>query len=293
MVKRQNSKIVQWLMLIFCAAFLLTAPAGALAAAPGTSVKPSAGALPDKQAANGPLAINNQLVFQAPGVKLLDAAQAQALEQRLAALNAKHDVHVGIVFLKELPAGKTAEQVAKGIVEGGGGYEQGQNGSMVFLVALGSRDYYIATGRYLNKRITSKEGVAHIQEEILPQLKDNKFADAAKTFVDTVEMELDYYAAEGEPYDPANEFSAMAAVIALVGGGLTFFAVRGHLIGQLSNVFDAAAADEYLDEGSFALSYKDDTYLYTDVTSTPKSKSSSSSSSSGDSGSTGGGGGKF
>ena len=53
---------------------------------------------------------------------------------------------------------------------------------MVFLVAVKSRDYYIGTGRYLNKIIPSKTGVQHIQDEILPLLKDNKFGEAAMKF---------------------------------------------------------------------------------------------------------------
>ena len=234
----------------------------------------------------------NALVSVAPGINI-DAQLRSDLEKKLAAINAKYDVHIGVVFMESLPGGRSAEQVAKGIAEGGNGYEQGSRGSMVFLVAVKSRDYYIGTGRYLNKIIPSKTGVKHIQDEILPLLKDNKFGEAAMKFAETAEMELAYYEKEGEPYDPANDFSAMAALAALAVAGLTWFGVRSHLIGQMSNVRDAAAADEYLDDGSFSLTYEDDTYLYTDVTSVPKSKGSSSSSSSDDSGSSGGGGGKF
>lgn len=232
------------------------------------------------------------LVSIAPGINI-DARLRSDLEKKLAAINAKYDVHVGVVFMESLPGGRSAEQVAKSIAEGGNGYEQGSRGSMVFLVAVKSRDYYIATGRYLNKIIPSKTGVKHIQDEILPLLKDNKFGEAAVKFADTAEMELAYYEKEGEPYDPASGFNTMAALAALVVAALTWYGVRSHLIGQMSNVQEAAAADEYLDDGSFALTYEEDTYLYTDVSSVAKSKDNSSSSSSNDSGSSGGGGGKF
>ena len=108
-------------------------------------------------------------------------------------------------------------------------------------------------------------------------------------------MELAYYEKTGEPYDPANDFNRMAALAALVVAALTWYGVRSYLIGQMINVRDAAAADEYLDDGSFSLTYEEDTFLYTNVTSVPKSKgrSDESSSSSDDSGSSGGGGGKF
>ena len=274
--------------MLVCAVFVFAIASTAAASVAGQM---SGGKTP---AASAPAAPSSHaLVSVAPGVNI-DAAIRSQLEQKLAAINAKYDVHIGVVFMESLPGGRSAEQVAKGIAEGGNGYEQGSRGSMVLLVALKSRDYYIGTGRYLNKIIPSKTGVKHIQDEILPLLKDNKFGEAALKFADTAEMELAYYEKEGKPYDPANEFNTMAALAALVVAALTWYGVRAHLIGQMSNVRDAAAADEYLDDGSFALTYADDTYIYTDVTSVTKEKSnSSSSSSSDDSGSSGGGGGKF
>ena len=129
----------------------------------------------------------NALVSVAPGINI-DAKLQSDLEKKLAAINAKYDVHVGVVFMDRVSGGSTAEQLAKGIAEGGNGYEQGSRGSMVLLVAVNSRDYYVATGRNLNKIIPSKTGVKHIQDEILPLLKDNKFGEAAMKFADTAEM---------------------------------------------------------------------------------------------------------
>ena len=284
-MKRQSGTIRQFFLMVVCAVFVFAIASTAAASVAGQM---SGGKAP---AASAPSA--HALVSVAPGINI-DAAIRSQLEQKLAAINAKYDVHIGVVFMESLPGGRSAEQVAKGIAEGGNGYEQGSRGSMVFLVAVKSRDYYIGTGRYLNKIIPSKTGVQHIQDEILPLLKDNKFGEAALKFADTAEMELAYYEKEGKPYDPANEFNTMAALAALVVAGLTWFGVRSHLIGQMSNVRDAAAADEYLDDGSFALTYEDDTFLSTNVTSVTKEKpQSSSSSSSDDSGSSGGGGGKF
>lgn len=270
--------------MMVCAAFVfaIASTAAASVADQMTGGKTPAASAPGKSA----------LVSVAPGFNI-DANLRSDLEKKLAAINAKYDVHIGVVFMESLPGGRSAEQVAKDIAEGGNGYEEGSRGSMVFLVALKSRDYYVATGRYLNKIIPSKTGVKHIQNEILPLLKDNKFGEAAMKFADTAEMELAYYEKEGEPYDPASAFSMMAALAALAVAALTWYGVRAHLIGQMSNVRDAAAADEYLDDGSFNLTYEDDTYLYTNVTSVPKSKGNSNSSSSNDSGSSGGGGGKF
>ena len=230
-----------------------------------------------------------------PGLQVLGKEERKALEKRLERLNETYDVHVGMMFLEKLPPGKSAETVAKAAAEGSG-FEGGANGSMVLLVAMGSRDYYVATGRYLNRIITTGEGVPYICDEILPYLRDDDFSGAAEAFVDAAEEELAYYREEGEPYDPARAFNALAAIMALLASGLIAIGVRSHLISQMSNVRRAADADAYLEENSFHLTEQEDTFLYTNVTAVPKSKggdSSDSYSSSGDSGSSGGGGGKF
>ena len=283
-MKRQSGKINPFFLMMVCAAFVFAVASTAMAS---VADQMTGGKTPATSATA------NALVSVAPGINI-DAKLQSDLEKKLAAINAKYDVHVGVVFMDRVSGGSTAEQLAKGIAEGGNGYEQGSRGSMVLLVAVNSRDYYVATGRNLNKIIPSKTGVKHIQDEILPLLKDSKFGEAAMKFADTAEMELAYYEKEGEPYDPASGFSMMAALAALAVAALTWYGVRSYLIGQMSNVQEAAAADEYLDDGSFSLTHEEDTFLYTDVTAVPKSKpSSGSSSSSDDSGSSGGGGGKF
>ena len=283
-MKRQSGKINPFFLMMVCAAFVFAVASTAMAS---VADQMTGGKTPAASATA------NALVSVAPGINI-DAKLQSDLEKKLAAINAKYDVHVGVVFMDRVSGGSTAEQLAKGIAEGGNGYEQGSRGSMVLLVAVNSRDYYVATGRNLNKIIPSKTGVKHIQDEILPLLKESKFGEAAMKFADTAEMELAYYEKEGEPYDPASGFSMMAALAALAVAALTWYGVRSYLIGQMSNVQEAAAADEYLDDGSFSLTHEEDTFLYTDVTAVPKSKpSSGSSSSSDDSGSSGGGGGKF
>lgn len=59
----------------------------------------------------------------------------------------------------------------------------------------------------------------------------------------------------------------MVAVMLAVG---TFFVVRHILISQMSNVHNEATANAYMVDGSFHLTQQSDTYLYTNVTRTPK-----------------------
>ena len=83
---------------------------------------------------------------------------------------------------------------------------------------------------------------------------------------------------------------------AFVAGVAVASAYRKSLIAAMSNVRREVSADAYLEQGSFNLENEYDTYLYTNVTYTPKPKqghrgAGSVSTSSSDGGHGGGGGG--
>ena len=271
--------------IVFVLLISLAIPVFAAGSSQEKNAKADAGAVKD-----------TSLVQIDQGLQLISKDEQNALEKRLGKLNETYDVHIGIRFMKRLPDGKSAEIVAKSIAEGSS-FSSGANGSMVLLVAMESRDYYVATGRYMNRIITSKEGIPYICDEIVPLLKDGDYPGAAKAFIDAAEEELAYYQQEGEPYDPAKAFNVLAALMAVLASGLIVIGVRAYLISQMSNVHRASDADVYLEKNSFELTEEVDTFLYTNVTAVPKSKGNSSSSdsysSSSDSGSSGGGGGKF
>ena len=95
---------------------------------------------------------------------------------------------------------------------------------------------------------------------------------------------------KGEPYDPYNEFSPLALIVAIALGVLAAILVKSGLEGMMSNVAFAPSADAYLEDGSVSLTENNDTFLYTTETRRPKPKKSSGG---GGGGSHGGGGGKF
>ena len=237
---------------------------------------------------------SSELVYVEKGLYLISNEKQAELTKKLDELNKKYDVHVGIHIVKNLPVGaKDLESEAKRFVESGS-YKDGKNGSMVLYITMSNRKYYIATGNYMNRRITSAEGIPYIKDEIVPYLKDNKFDEAAEAFVEAADKELAFYAEEGEPYNPSKEFSLLSAVLAAILAVLTGMGVRSFLISTMSNVAHETAADEYLERDTFKLTHEDDTYLYTTTTVVPKShENDDDSSSSDDSGSTGGGGGSF
>ena len=61
-------------------------------------------------------------------------------------------------------------------------------------------------------------------------------------------------------------------VISIVITALGWFGCRSVLIGQMSNVHSASAADDYLSRESIELTERTDTYLYTNVSRRPKNK---------------------
>lgn len=156
---------------------------------------------------------------------------------------------------------------------------------------MDTRDYYLATDTAMRQRISDKGGIPALEEKCLPLLKEKKYADAFKAYaLETGEL-LAYYEANGKAYDPHDAFSWTALLIALIlgiGGG---FLIRRYLISTMSNVAPALAASAYLDENSFDLTEKEDTFLFMNVSRTAKAKKSERHDSTDEK--HGGGGGKF
>ena len=61
-------------------------------------------------------------------------------------------------------------------------------------------------------------------------------------------------------------------LMSIVLTALGWLGCRSVLIGQMSNVHSASSADNYLERESIELTEETDTYLYTNVSSRPKSK---------------------
>ena len=218
---------------------------------------------------------------------ILTDSEEAALDTKLAAIEQSHKVRILIGTMKSTdgtPLGKIANNVVDQI--------PGESGTIVLLLSMKERDWYISTDNKMRARITDGKGVDYLAGEFLPDLKENKYDAAFTTFAATTDEMLTYYEKEGEPYDPANAFDPMtlgiAVLCALILGAVIYY----QLLATASNVTFAAEADAYLNHDSFQLTRSEDDFLYTTVTRRDKPKKESSSSSSRDS-SHGGGGGKF
>ena len=139
-------------------------------------------------------------------------------------------------------------------------------------------------------------GTEYISKAAIPYLKKGDEAGAYKTYAKRVDDLMTYYNKHGKGWQPEKEFPWLAVVGALIAGVVVASAYKKSLIAAMSNVRREVSADAYLDQGSFALENEHDTYLYTNVTYTPKPRqgrrgAGSVSTSSSDGGHGGGGGG--
>lgn len=222
---------------------------------------------------------------------ILTDSEEKELDAKIATIEQSHKVRILIGTMKSTdgtPLGKIANNVVDQI--------PADNGTIVLLLSMKERDWYISTDNKMRVRITDGKGVEYLSGEFLPDLKEGKYAAAFTAFAATTDEMLTYYEKEGEPYDPANAFDLMALGIALACALILGGTIYYMLYEYESNVRSAAEADAYLNHDSFQLTQSEDNFLYTTVTRRAKEKRESSSSnvstSSSDS-SHGGGGGKF
>ena len=222
----------------------------------------------------------------ADGAQLLKGSERIAVLNEIGSIEKKYGVRLAVVTVKttnNVKIGDYANQLLDST------YKDGKNGSMV--LAMDTRDYYLATDTAMRQRISDKGGIPALEEKCLPLLKEKKYADAFKAYaLETGEL-LAYYEANGKAYDPHDAFSWTALLIALIlgiGGG---FLIRRYLINTMSNVVPALAASAYLDENSFDLMEQEDTFLFMNVSRTAKAKKSERHDSTDEK--HGGGGGKF
>lgn len=167
-------------------------------------------------------------------------------------------------------------------------------GHIQLFIATESRDWSLMTDAIAGERITDNEGLPTIRDQVVPSLKDNHWAGAVKGYVAGTNDMLSYYEKEGKAYTGDEEGFLGSLGIAFLVALAMGFIVRHQLIASMSNVIPAANAKVYLDEGSFQLTRKEDTFLFMNVTRTKKEKKAEASESTDRSSSGSGGiGGKF
>lgn len=99
------------------------------------------------------------------------------------------------------------------------------------------------------------------EDEIVPQLSDEEWADAAYTYIDMCDDALDYYADHGEPIDVDNDIGLEDLLIAMIFPlGISAF-ICLILYHRMKTARQKTEADEYMP--GFTLRVKRDRYTHT------------------------------
>lgn len=165
--------------------------------------------------------------------------------------------------------GRTAQEAADDLYDYCGyGFGEERDG-LLFLVSMEERDWWISTRGYAITAFTDA-GIDFLTEQMLSDLSDGFYASAFTTYVQWCD---DYItqAKTGAPYDvdnlPELPFSAPGA--ALIAFGIAFIIAliaTGIMRLKLRSVYSRSRSDDYIKEGSFRLSKKEDLFLYKNVT---------------------------
>ena len=210
------------------------------------------------------LAATPSLVDKAHLLTTSERAQVQA---QLQVVEQKYGIRCAVVTMDSVgntKPGIYANQLIDKV------FNDGPNGNIVFLQITDQRQWYISTDKKLKEVVVGIPGTEYISKAAVPYLKKGDEAGAYKTYAKRVDDLMAYYNKHGKGWQPEKEFSWLAVVGALIAGMAVASAYKKSLIAAMSNVRREVSADAYLDDGSFALENEHDTYLYTNVTYTPK-----------------------
>ena len=206
---------------------------------------------------------------------LFDADTYSQLEASAEAASNGHDCDVYFLVVDSI--GDTDQrQYAKDYYLANGLGSGSEQSGILFLLAVGSRKYVTITygegvTAFTDYRIEQQE------DEIVPELSDEEWADAAYTYIDMCDDALDYYADYGEPIDVDNDIGLEDLLIAMIFPlGISAF-ICLILYHQMKTARQKTEADEYMP--GFTLRVKRDRYTHTtrERTYDPPQKESNSS----------------
>ncbi len=204
---------------------------------------------------------------------LLSSAQENALLSDLDELSEKWQMDVVIVTADVL-YGYSVEDYSDSFYAQGGYASDG----ILLLVSMEDQDVIITPYADAITAFTN-DGCEYILDRLTDKLSDGEYNEAFDIFVQQCDSFLEQ-AQSGEPYDvgnlPKEPFHIFKSlIISLVIGLVLALIVTGIMRGQLKSVRGQSAADNYVKSGSLNITYKQDLFLYRNVTRREKPKSNS------------------
>lgn len=219
--------------------------------------------------------------------------QLEELSKQLESIRKEYDFDVAI-YTEETMSGVDAMSTADDIYDYSG-YGGGDNDSGILLyVSTEPRTYWFTTHGD-GEVFFNKNGLAYLERNILPYLKENDYYSAFKTYVEHADELLDM-AAKGEPFNKKQY--TMQHILIVIGGALIIppvlaFTFLKRKLAMMNTAVKENYAANYMKPNSMKLDVSRDIFLYSTVTKTEKPKSDSGSHTSSSGRSHGGTGGNY
>ena len=209
----------------------------------------------------------------ADNAELLTGSEQESVREKLDDVSEKYQCDVVVVTAVSLQ-GKTAEAYADDYFDYNGyGYGSDRSGIML-LVAINERKWAFSPRGEAIHSFTD-DGLAYMEEEVLPYLSDDDYAGGFKKFASLCETFLKK-AEDGTPYYgdnmPKTALPLEVTGAVALGGIALGFGGTAIMKGQLKSVRAKDTATDYVRQGSFQLNRQADTYLYSRVTKVPRPK---------------------
>lgn len=236
-------------------------------------------------------AFNNEAVVDRAGY--LDKSRFNEITNKLEDVRRKYDFDVAI-YTEKTMSGTDAQSTADDLFDYTGyGYGKNADGIMLY-IAADEREYYLTT-HGTGEKIFNERGLVHLEEMILPSLRENDYYSAMKFYAEGCE-ELLEMAAQGKPYN--KKTLTKGYVCGVIGGAVLVPLLLAYLmmsmkLKKMKTAVQNNFAANYMKPGSMKLSLSRDIFLYSTVTKTPKPKANSGSHTSSSRESHGGRGGSF
>lgn len=223
----------------------------------------------------------------------LTDGQFEELSARLDQIRTAYNFDVAI-YTEEIMSGFDAESTADDLFDYKG-YGAGQNEDGILLyICADTREYWFTT-HGSGEAFFNQNGLAYLEKEILPFLKENDYASAMTVFAQRSE-ELLEMAKQGKPFDQKQHSAKY--LLCVIAGALLLplllaFLLMQNKLGKMKTAVKQDYAANYMKPGSMNLTDSRDIFLYSTVTKTEKPKSNSDSHTSSSGESHGGRGGSF
>ncbi len=215
---------------------------------------------------------------------LLTPSEERSLESKINAIREKYDFDV-LVLTYSGYDGRSTEKIAEEFyLDNGYGLGKDRDGCVLFINIGGGEVAVSSYGSYGEYAFT-EFGRDYILDKMYDEtgISDGRYYDSAMLFVDRAEYYLEC-AAAGEPFDEKTDWPhvlIVSGIIALLAGLVVSAIYISSLKSQLKSVAPKLSADGYIDRSSLDLRVNKDTFLYSNVSKTPRPQNTSGGSRSG------------